>query len=63
VLAVWIAGWGLLHGTHTLAIGGAELTDFHRWLLELRDSIELQRESNAVLDVFSVPSARCSTGA
>jgi glycine betaine/proline transport system permease protein len=52
VLAVWIAGWGLLQGTHTLAIGGAELTDFHRWLLELRDSIELQRESNAVLDVF-----------
>ena len=51
VLAVWVAGWALFKGTATLAIGGAELTGFHRWLLEVRDSFERQRESNIVLDV------------
>lgn len=51
VLVVWVAGWALLRGTHTLAIGGAELTGFHRWLLDVRDSVELQRETNLVLDV------------
>jgi glycine betaine/proline transport system permease protein len=48
---VWVAGWALFKGTATLAIGGAELTGFHRWLLGVRDSFERQRESNIVLDV------------
>jgi glycine betaine/proline transport system permease protein len=51
VFVVWILGWALLKGKQTLEIGVAENTDFHRWLLDFRDSVEGQRDSNPVLTV------------
>ncbi len=50
VLVVWVIGWALLKGRQTLTIGGAELTDFHRWLIDVRDNIEAARPGNFWLD-------------
>ncbi len=50
VLVLWVLGWALFKGKQTLEIGVAENTDFHRWLLDVRDSVESQRESNFVLN-------------
>ena len=52
VFVVWLVGWSLLKGRQTLSIGGAELTDFHRWLIEARDSIEAARPGNFFLDTL-----------
>jgi glycine betaine/proline transport system permease protein len=43
VLVVWVLGWTLWRGQATLEIGGAELTDFHRWLDEVRDGFDAAR--------------------
>jgi glycine betaine/proline transport system permease protein len=43
VLAVWVVGWVVWRGQATLAIGGAELTGFHRWLNEVRDGFDAAR--------------------
>ncbi|MGH3383109.1 MAG: ABC transporter permease [Nocardioidaceae bacterium] len=44
----WIVGWAIWRGQATLEIGVAELTDVHRWLLELRDDFDAARTSNFV---------------
>ena len=36
-------GWALWHGRATLELGGAELTDFHRWLNDVRDAFDAAR--------------------
>lgn len=46
---VWIVGWALWKGNNTLAIGGAELTDLHRWLNDVRDDFDNSRDSNFFL--------------
>ena len=46
VLVVWVAGWALLRGTDTLEIGGAQLTDFHRWLNGVRDDFDAARNDS-----------------
>jgi glycine betaine/proline transport system permease protein len=46
VLAVWVLGWVIWRGQATLAIGGAELTDFHRWLNDVRDGFDAAREGS-----------------
>ena len=46
LVVVWVAGWALLRGTNTLELGGAQLTDFHRWLNEVRDDFDAAREGN-----------------
>ena len=46
VLVVWVAGWAVLRGTHNLEIGGAQLTDFHRWLNGVRDDFDAARDSS-----------------
>ena len=46
VLAVWVIGWVIWRGQATLAIGGAELTDFHRWLNDVRDGFDAAREGS-----------------
>lgn len=43
VLVVWVAGWAIWRGTATLEIGGADLTDFHRWLNGIRDGFDEAR--------------------
>lgn len=50
VVAAWVVVGGLLRDRQTLSIGGAELTDFHRWLNEVRDDLEAAREGNFLLD-------------
>ena len=46
VLVVWVAGWAIWRGTATLEIGGADLTDFHRWLNSVRDGFDAARENS-----------------
>lgn len=46
IVVVWVGGWALWQGTATLAIGGAELTGFHEWLNDVRDSFDAAREDN-----------------
>lgn len=46
VLLAWVVGGTLLRGRNTLAIGTAELTGFHRWLNDVRDSFDAARDSN-----------------
>ncbi len=41
LLVVWVAGWAVLRGQGTLALGFQEQTDLHRWLNDLRDDIQL----------------------
>jgi glycine betaine/proline transport system permease protein len=41
VVAVWVVGWLLFKGEHTLSLGFQDQTGFHRWLNDLRDSIQL----------------------
>ncbi|HWM01330.1 MAG TPA: ABC transporter permease subunit [Actinophytocola sp.] len=46
VFVIWVLGWALWHGRATLEIGGAELTDFHRWLNGVRDGFDAAREGS-----------------
>lgn len=46
VLVGWRIGAAIFHDEDTLEIGGAELTDFHRWLNDVRDDFDAQRETN-----------------
>jgi glycine betaine/proline transport system permease protein len=46
IVLVWVGGWALWQGTATLALGGAELTGFHEWLNEVRDSFDAARDDN-----------------
>ena len=41
IAVVWVGGWLLFKGQDTLATGFQDLTAFHRWLNDLRDSIQL----------------------
>jgi glycine betaine/proline transport system permease protein len=50
VLVLWVVGSFLLNGQQTLAIGRAQLTGFHRWLNRIKDSFDLHRETNFVLN-------------
>jgi glycine betaine/proline transport system permease protein len=52
VLVVWIVGSFLLNGQQTLAIGRAQLTDFHIWLNGVKDSFDLNRQDNFVLSTI-----------
>src|SRR5262249_55252879 len=52
VLVVWLGLWVLLRGQHTLALGTAELTDVHRSLNRLNDTIGANRNSSPVFVYF-----------
>jgi glycine betaine/proline transport system permease protein len=52
VLVVWRIGAAIFHDDDTLEIGGAELTDFHRWLNDVRDDFDAQRETNWFFKYF-----------
>lgn len=40
-LVVWVVGWLVLKGHDTLTLSFQDLNDFHRWLNDLRDDIQL----------------------
>jgi glycine betaine/proline transport system permease protein len=46
ILAVWVVGWAIWEGTATLVLAGAELTDFQRWLNEVRDAFDAARQDS-----------------
>ena len=50
ILAVWVAGWAVLQGQQNLALGVSAQTDFHRWLLDMRDEVEAARNDNFFLE-------------
>jgi glycine betaine/proline transport system permease protein len=50
VLVLWVLGWAIFHGQATLEIGGAELTDFHRWLNGVRDGFDEARADSFFFD-------------
>jgi glycine betaine/proline transport system permease protein len=50
VLALWIVLGVLLSGRYTLALGGAELTGFQKWLNGVRDSFDVARETSWFLN-------------
>src|SRR3954467_12640402 len=52
VLVVWILGSLLLSGQQTLAIGRAQLTGFQTWLNGVKDSFDLHREDNFILNTI-----------
>src|SRR3954466_3433500 len=52
VLVVWILGSFLLSGQQTLAIGRAQLTGFQTWLNGVKDSFDLHREDNFILNTI-----------
>jgi len=41
IVVVWVVGWAVLHGHNTLTLSFQDQTGFHRWLNDLRDSIQL----------------------
>lgn len=52
ILAVWLLLWLVLRGTHTLALGGAQLTTVHHWFNDLNDAIGAGRDSNPLFLYF-----------
>ncbi len=50
VLGAWVLGWALWRGRQTLELAVSSQTDLHRFLLDLRDSVEGARDSNFVLE-------------
>ncbi|WP_216205186.1 ABC transporter permease subunit [Amycolatopsis aidingensis] len=52
ILACWLLLWLFLRGTHTLALGPAQLTSLHEWLNEVRDAIGANRNSNPIFLYF-----------
>ncbi|HET6627243.1 MAG TPA: ABC transporter permease subunit [Nocardioidaceae bacterium] len=46
VTVVWLAGWAMWRDTANLELGGAQLTDFHRWLNGVRDDFDAARDSS-----------------
>ncbi len=52
ILAVWLVGWLLLRGLHTLPLSAAQLTPLHRSLNEMNDAIGAGRDSNPIFLYF-----------
>ncbi|MFJ8783621.1 ABC transporter permease [Streptomyces sp. NPDC102476] len=46
ILAVWLVLFAVLRGKQTLSLAAADLTDLHRWLNDVNDSIGANRNSN-----------------
>lgn len=46
VLVAWLACWGLLRGTQTLAMPNQETTPLHEWLNQVRDNFQLMAQDN-----------------
>ena len=46
VLAIWLVGWAAFKGQQTLALGFQDTNDFHKWLNDVRDWIQLEGQDN-----------------
>jgi glycine betaine/proline transport system permease protein len=52
VVAVWVVGWLVLRGHQTLALPGAQLTDFQKWLNGVKNSFDAARETNPAFKII-----------
>ncbi|MFI7412816.1 ABC transporter permease [Streptomyces sp. NPDC049627] len=52
VLVVWLVLFAVLRGRQTLALAAADLTDLHRWINDVNDSIGANRNSNPLFLYF-----------
>jgi glycine betaine/proline transport system permease protein len=50
VVVAWLAGWAVFRGTDTLFLATSESNGFHRWLLEVRDDVEVLISTNPFFD-------------
>ncbi|MFF8970269.1 ABC transporter permease [Streptomyces sp. NPDC014995] len=52
ILVVWLVLFAVLRGKQTLALAAADLTDLHRWINDVNDSIGANRNSNPLFLYF-----------
>ncbi|GHH28384.1 ABC transporter permease [Streptomyces lanatus] len=52
ILVVWLVLFAVLRGKQTLTLAAADLTDLHRWINDLNDSIGANRNSNPLFLYF-----------
>ncbi|MFE0326470.1 ABC transporter permease [Streptomyces sp. NPDC058960] len=52
ILIVWVVLFAVLRGRQTLSLAAADLTDLHRWLNDVNDSIGANRNSNPLFLYF-----------
>jgi glycine betaine/proline transport system permease protein len=52
ILVVWLLLFAVLRGKQTLSLAAADLTDLHRWLNDVNDSIGANRNSNPLFLYF-----------
>ncbi|GAB2745029.1 ABC transporter permease [Streptomyces bullii] len=52
ILVVWLVLFLVLRGKQTLALAAADLTDLHRWINDVNDSIGANRNSNPLFLYF-----------
>jgi glycine betaine/proline transport system permease protein len=52
ILVVWLVLFAVLRGKQTLTLAAADLTDLHRWLNDVNDSIGANRNSNPLFLYF-----------
>ncbi|MEU5281225.1 ABC transporter permease subunit [Streptomyces asoensis] len=52
ILLVWLVLFVVLRGKQTLSLAAADLTDLHRWLNDIRDSVGADRNSNPLFLYF-----------
>jgi glycine betaine/proline transport system permease protein len=52
ILVVWLVLFAFLRGRQTLSLAVADLTDLHRWINDLNDSIGANRNSNPLFLYF-----------
>ncbi|MFF1718450.1 ABC transporter permease [Streptomyces sviceus] len=52
ILVVWLLLFAVLRGRQTLSLAAADLTDLHRWLNDVNDSIGADRNSNPLFLYF-----------
>lgn len=52
IVVVWLVLFAVLRGKQTLTLAAADLTDLHRWLNDVNDSIGADRNSNPLFLYF-----------
>ncbi|TPQ22114.1 ABC transporter permease [Streptomyces sporangiiformans] len=52
ILVVWLVLFAVLRGKQTLSLAAADLTDLHRWLNDVNDSVGANRNSNPLFLYF-----------
>jgi glycine betaine/proline transport system permease protein len=51
VVVAWVVGWIFLQGMQTLALPGAQLTSFQRWINDVKNTFDQARDTNSFFKV------------